>query len=670
MELKDIGILPAKVKQFNKKGIFTVENLIDFFPRKYHDFTQETGVDLKRDISCFVMRVTDVKGYENKTPLIIATGYELKTRKIVKVMWFRQQYMYAQLYRTKDHDVYVCGKVTYNEQFKCYNVTAPLVYSTHIEKSKVVQPVYSSIKGMSDDYLRSHIKDALGYMEFYPDRLPSTLIDDEKLMSYTRAINEIHNPTSMTNLRKAKKRLEFDDLLYFAGKLEQQNRLTPKGNSHNVVSMKLYNDVKSSLPYELSEGQVRVIDDILQDMRDGRNVRALLSSDVGSGKTTVALLLSCVMAGKTSNFDGYQVAWLVPSKTLAMQHTEELKSYLEPLGYEVLYLSASMKKKERDIALKKIENGEVNFIVGTHSILNDEVKFKDLALIVCDESHRFGVIARNKLSQKVSGHAHLLTMSGTPIPRTLALTVTKNGQKLYTMERPSGRLPIKTCISNNRSAIFKFIRKEIASDHQIYVVCPMINKNDDEKMEGVMSVEEISDIYTEELKQDGIVVATLTGKNKVTETEQIINDFKNNKTNVLIATSVIEVGINIPNATTIIIENAERFGIASLHQLRGRVGRKAGSQGYCVLFSEDVQNDRLNALVKEQDGFKLSEIDLQLRKSGDLLGEMQSGENRYVELMLDNKPLFTHISEKIIPSLIDDGSIDDFIEYRYQKDNT
>jgi ATP-dependent DNA helicase RecG len=433
--------------------------------------------------------------------------------------------------------------------------------------------------------------------------------------------------------------------------------------------MKLYNDVKKSLPYELSTGQEKVISSILEDMKNGKNVRALLSSDVGSGKTTVALLLSCVMAGRTNNFNGYQVAWLVPSKTLAMQHTEELKSYLDPLGYEVLYLSATMKKKEREEALRKIENGEVNFIVGTHSILNDEVKFKDLALIVCDESHRFGVIARNKLSQKVSGCAHLLTMSGTPIPRTLALTVTKNGQKLYTMERPSGRLPIKTCISNNRNAVFKFIRKEVSADHQVYVVCPMINKNDDEKMEGVMSVEEISDLYIEELSPDGITVATLTGKNKATETEEIIENFKNNKTNVLIATSVIEVGINIPNATTMVIENAERFGIASLHQLRGRVGRKAGSQGYCVLRSEDAENDRLNALVKEQDGFKLSEIDLALRKSGDLLGEMQSGENKYVELMLDNKTLFEHISEKIIPTLIDEGTIDDFIDYRYNKDN-
>lgn len=669
MDLKEIGVLPAKVKQFNKKGIFTVEDLIDFFPRKYYDFTHETGIRPSNEISCFVMRINDVKAYDNKTPLIIASGYEIHTHKWVKVMWFRQQYMYPQLARTVGFDVYVCGKATYDEKWNTYTITAPLVFSSNIENSKKIVPIYSNIQGMSEDYLKSHIKIALSSDALQGDMLPKSLIDEEKLMDYKSAVMELHFPTNMTNLKKAKNRMMFDDLLYFAGKLEQQNRLTPKGNSHNIVTMKLFNDVKNSLPYELSSGQERVINDILSDMKEGKNVRALLSSDVGSGKTTVALLLSCALAGKTNNFDGYQVAWLVPSKTLAMQHVEELRSYLEPLGYEVLYMSATMKKKEREEALYKIKNGLVNFVVGTHSILNDEIEFKDLSLIVCDESHRFGVIARNKLSQKVSGRAHLLTMSGTPIPRTLALIITNNGQKLYTMERPSGRLPIKTCISNNRNAVFKFIRKEVKEGHQIYIVCPMINKNDNEKMEGVVSVEEISEIYTKELMPDGITVATLTGKNKASETEEIIEKFKKNETNVLIATSVIEVGINIPNATTMVIENAERFGIASLHQLRGRVGRKANSQGYCVLRSEDENNDRLNALVKEQDGFKLSEIDLTLRKSGDLIGEMQSGENKYVELMLYNQPLFKHISENLIPTLLDEGTIDDYIEYRYNKDN-
>ena len=216
------------------------------------------------------------------------------------------------------------------------------------------------------------------------------------------------------------------------------------------------------------------------------------------------------------------------------------------------------------------------------------------------------------------------------------------------------------------SKIFKFIRKEVGQGHQIYVVCPMINKNDNEKMEGVMSVEEISEIYKNELSQDGITIETLTGKDKPAEAEQIIENFKRNDTNILIATSVIEVGINIPNATTMVIENAERFGIASLHQLRGRVGRKASSQGYCVLRSEDANNERLEALTREQDGFKLSEIDLTLRKSGDLIGEAQSGENKYVELMLRNYELFQHIANNLIPTLIDEDTLDVFLA---DKDN-
>lgn len=670
LSLKDIGILPAKVKQFNKKGIYTAEDLLYFLPRKYYDFTHETGLRPETEISCITIRIKDVKASENKTPFIMLTGYETHTYKIVKVMWFRQNYMYPDLLRMVGYDAYVCGKAVYSEQYKSYTITAPIVFSTDIINAKKIIPVYSSIQGMSDDYIRKSIKTILlKHQELYPEELPEDLVESEKLMKYREAMMELHFPTNPTNLRMAQNRMLFNDLLYFAGKLEQQYRLTPRGNAHNIVTMKLFNDVKKNLPYELSEGQNAVISDILNDMKEGKNVRALLSSDVGSGKTTVALLLSCALAGKTNNHNGYQVAWLVPSKTLAMQHTEELRNYLEPLGYEVLYLHAQMKKKEREEALYKIKNGLVNFIVGTHSILNDEIEFNDLAFIVCDESHRFGVIARNKLSQKVSGKAHLLTMSGTPIPRTLALVVTKNGQKLYTMERPSGRLPIKTCISNSRKAIFNFIQKEVKEGHQIYVVCPMINKNDSEKMEGVISVEEVSEIYEKELSPLGITTATLTGKNKTTEVDEIIDKFKRNETNVLIATSVIEVGINIPNATMMIIENAERFGIASLHQLRGRVGRKANSQGYCVLRSENGDSERLNALVREQNGFKLSEIDLTLRKSGDLIGEMQSGENKYVELMLGNQKLFKHISENLIPTLLDDGSIDDFIEKKFTFEN-
>lgn len=670
MNLNEIGVLPAKEKQFKKKGIETVEDLIGFFPRKYFDFTKETGLLAEEYMSSFVMRITDVKSYDSRMPMFIASGYELDTHRFVKVVWFRQQYLYPNISRMIGYDVFVCGKATYNKQYKTFSVSSPLVFSSNIEKAKKVYSIYSSIQGMSDDYLQKHIKLALKETDLLEENLPISIINKEKLMSRKEALNEIHTPSSMEKLEQAQKRIDFENLLYFAGQLEWQNRQTPKGNSHNIISMKLFNDVKNSLPFKLSEGQESVIENILNDMKEGKNVRALLSSDVGSGKTVVAMLLSCLFACKTQTFNGYQVAWLVPSKALAMQHVEELKSYLEPLGYEVLFLNSQMKKKEKETALLKIKNGEVNFIVGTHSILNDAVEFNDLALIVCDESHRFGVIARNKLSQKVSGKAHILTMSGTPIPRTLALLVTNNGQSLYTMERPSGRLPIKTCISNNRKAIFKFIKKEIDKGHQAYIVCPMINKTDSENptMENVVSVEEISEIYNKELNPLGIKTETLTGKNKAEETREIIDRFKNGETNVLIATSVIEVGINIPNATTIVIENAERFGIASLHQLRGRVGRKADNQGYCVLRSEDEDNERLKALVNIQDGFKLSEIDLSLRKSGDLIGEAQSGENKFVELMLANRELFAHISNDIVPQAIDDGSIEEFIINRYMKE--
>ena len=673
LALKDIGILPAKEKQFNKKGIFEVNDLLSFFPRKYNDFSKKTGLLSDGDlVSCFVMHITKIDYHEPKSKgapdVLCASGYDVDSRNFVRVTWFRQKYLYNKLTYIVDKDVYVCGKAKYNPSFNVYEIIAPDVFDSNIKDAQRIYPVYSKIAGMSDEYLCGAISKALSKKSEYCEFLPTELVETECLMGYQDAIKQIHQPNSVLSLNKAKERILFDDLLYFSTKLEMQSRMTPKGNAHNVVTMKLFNDVKNELPFTLSDGQEKVINSILQDMKNGKNVRALLSSDVGSGKTVVAMLLSCALAGKTASFNGYQVAWLIPSKALAAQHYEELSSYLNPLGYEVLFLNSSMKKKERDEALYKIKNGLVNFVIGTHSILNDAIEFKDLAFIVCDESHKFGVTARNKLSEKVAGKAHLLTMSGTPIPRTMAMVLSNNGITPYTMERPSGRLPIKTRIYNNRKGIFNFIRQEVGKEHQVYVVCPMIDKNE-EKMEGIMSVEEVSEMYEKELSKDGITIATLTGKNKAQETEEIIEKFKNNETNVLIATSVVEVGINIPTASTIIIENAERFGLASLHQLRGRVGRKSGSQGYCILVSNDLQSERLNALVNEQNGFKLSEKDLELRRSGNLIGEMQSGENKYFELMLENKNLYDHISNDIVPTLLDSGEIEQYVEDRYNKEN-
>jgi len=347
--------------------------------------------------------------------------------------------------------------------------------------------------------------------------------------------------------------------------------------------------------------------------------------------------------------NGFQSVLMAPTGVLAKQHFKELSSYSEKYGYNTVYLGGDLKAKEKKEVLKKIKSGEAHFIIGTHAVISDNVEFKNLALTIVDEEHKFGVIQRETLRKKASEGVHSISMSATPIPRSLALTLYGDAMDIYTISTmPNGRLPVKTAVTNENKAIFSFMQKEIEKGHQCYIVCPLIENDTDDDRELPESVEEIyqkvCDYFL--IHNKNIKASVITGKMNDEEKSRIIGEFSKNETQILIATTIIEVGVNVPNATVIAIMNAERFGLAGLHQLRGRVGR-GNLQSYCILKSKELENERLQVMCETTDGFKIAQEDLKQRGTGDILGVKQSGEDENVKLMLKHPKIYEAIREYV-----------------------
>ena len=398
------------------------------------------------------------------------------------------------------------------------------------------------------------------------------------------------------------------------------------------------NKFLNSLPYKLTADQQETLSAMVDKAKKGQRINSLVQGDVGCGKTIVAFTMMFSMAD-----NGYQSVLMAPTGVLAEQHYKELKEYAEKHSYKAVYLGSNMKASERKKALKGIEDGTYNFVVGTHSVINKDVKFKALGMAVIDEEHRFGVDQRNGAIKE--GNCHVITMSATPIPRSLALTIYGKATDVYTIKTmPNGRKPVKTKIFNKEQGIFKFMQNQIAEGRQCYIVCPL--KEENEKLENVESVEEVYQKVNNYFKDSGIRTEMLVGGMSKEDTDSILSEFTKNNVQMLIATTIVEVGVNVPNASVILIRNAERFGLATLHQLRGRVGR-GSYQSYCILQSDDEANPRLNAMVQTTDGFEIAQIDLNLRGSGDFIGTKQSGENREVMLMLQYPEFYKKIEKYV-----------------------
>lgn len=651
MTLAYLGIAKNKEHQFNKKGIYTVEDLVRFLPRRYNDFTHETGVLPEDQISCLTAVVNRVNTYHNGTPMMIAFCTIKATGEQLLVKWFRQNYMAAKINNCIGRDVYVCGKLIYNEQYHSYSATMPELFEPKVSEGKRIIPVYSKIPGMSVEYLTEKMQKAVGITEATAETCPYDIVAQEKLLPIQSALYYLHFPKTMDQVEQGRERVLFDDLLYFAMSNEYASRNSAVGSAFSVKTMGAVNRILEKLPYELTADQREAVRSMLADARSGKRINALVQGDVGCGKTIVAFLTMTAFVDS-----GYQAVLMAPTQVLARQHYEDLKALVEPLGYKVAFLGGSeMKAKEKKAVLAEIANGEANYIVGTHAVIAKDVAYHNLAITVADEEHKFGVAQRMALVEKAAAGVHSITMSATPIPRTLAQVVYGTAVQLYTIKTmPSGRKPVITGIATDENKIFRFIVRQAKQGHQTYVVCPMIDPSDN--LEGVKSVEEVSEAYEKALGPYGVRIATLTGRNSKKEVEEIISGFKNGQYDVLIATTVIEVGVNVPTATTMVVSNAERFGLSSLHQLRGRVGR-GDLQSYCVLQSEDQSEKgklRLEAMVRTSNGFEIAEEDLRIRGPGDFLGTRQNGENKFMALMLAYPEKYKY-AQDIAKRILDDG---------------
>ena len=579
--------------------------------------------------------------------IVRCTLHDIYTQNELCVSWFGTTEMYNVL--KKDYHpgdtCFIGGKLKASNKKNLFFMSNPIIFKKYDGESDChIYTAYEKIRGISESNFERIINDCLEHATI-PDKVPRELLHKYNLMSKDEAIREMHKPSSVEGVKKAKYRLNIDDLLYFALQLEEKKRNLPAGSVYGIHSLAITTKIIKNLPFQLTKDQKSAYEELVNRIRSGKRLNALIQGDVGCGKTILAFLLMFVMAD-----NGFQSVLLAPTQVLASQHYNELKEMAAQYNIDVVYIANGLKKKEREAILKSIEDGSALMIVGTHSVLSKEVKFHDLGLSITDEEHRFGVLQREEITTKAKAGMHTVTMSATPIPRSLSDVLLSTTEVFNIQSMPNGRKPIQTAICASQNTIFQFIKKEIEKGHQAYVVCPLIEDKQG-VMEGILSVEQTYTEYTNIFGKNA--VAVLNGKMNEDETEKVIRSFKNGEIKILVSTTVVEVGVNVSNATVIVINNAERFGLASLHQLRGRVGR-GNSQGYCILNSVHKNNKRLLALCKYKNGFQIAESDYALRGSGNILGTEQSGSNYYVELSMKYPDLFSEL-QKYAKKYMDTG---------------
>lgn len=633
-----------------KRKMETVEDVCQLFPSKYYDFSFINPLNTGRLDKNYAF-VCKLVSYELKKQsslyIVRCTLQDIYTQNELCVSWFGTTEMYNVLkkdYRPGD-TCFIGGKLKASNKKNLFFMSNPIIFKKYDGKSDChIYTAYEKIRGISESNFERIINECLEHATI-PDKVPRELLHKYNLMSKDEAIREMHKPSSVEGVKKAKYRLNIDDLLYFALQLEEKKRNLPAGSVYGIHSLAITTKIIKNLPFQLTKDQKSAYEELVNRIRSGKRLNALIQGDVGCGKTILAFLLMFVMAD-----NGFQSVLLAPTQVLASQHYNELKEMAAQYNIDVVYIANGLKKKEREAILKSIEDGSALMIVGTHSVLSKEVKFHDLGLSITDEEHRFGVLQREEITTKAKAGMHTVTMSATPIPRSLSDVLLSTTEVFNIQSMPNGRKPIQTAICASQNTIFQFIKKEIEKGHQAYVVCPLIEDKQG-VMEGILSVEQT---YTEYANVFGKnAVAVLNGKMKEDETEKVIRSFKNGEIKILVSTTVVEVGVNVSNATVIVINNAERFGLASLHQLRGRVGR-GNSQGYCILNSVHKNNKRLLALCKYKNGFQIAEADYALRGCGNILGTEQSGSNYYVELSMRYPDLFNEL-QKYAKKYMDTG---------------
>lgn len=639
MNLVELGLKESRLKTLEKKKLISIEDVQCFYPRKYYDFTkaQTLTPGSNGKYIAVIGMLTKVKSKKTNNVLMLQAKVMTDENIMLNVQWIGSYYLKSIISEWENERVIVCGELSYMPSYKSYHMNNPIVFDRNIKSNLRIHTVYTKFDKISDDWMRQLIAAALTKQR--KENIPESLIQKYKLLDINQAIQVMHNPTYISELENARKRLVYDKLLLFASRIEERERIISKGTIYNAKTMKSVYDIIQNLPFTLSDGQKNAFESMKTDMVNGKRVNALIQGDVGSGKTIVAFLLMMLMADS-----GYQSVLMAPTQVLAKQHFKELNNFAMKYGYQAAFLSSELSQKERKQVLSGIKNGTYQLIVGTHSVANEKIEYKNLALTITDEEHKFGIAQKNILLEKAQNGTHCIIMSATPIPRTMANVMYGNSISVYDFKPPAERQKVQTAIFNNDSKIFEFLHKEIMSGRQCYVICSSI-KNTGEKMKDILSVEQTERMYQKYFASyPDINIGVVTGKMSTAEMNEVIEKFEKNEIQILISTTVIEVGVNIPNASVIVINNAERFGLSQMHQLRGRVGR-GKDKAYCILKSADKDNMRLKALVDITDGYEIAKVDLEQRGTGDILGYSQSGDNEYIDLMLKYPNMFKMIQK-------------------------
>ncbi len=632
-------ITAKQLSNLKSLGINTIYDLIYYFPRAYDDRTNIKKIGELKFNEYVVLKATVMSAVN----LTVRSGKKIVKAMvtdgtgIMEILWFGMPYIKKSL-KIGEEYLFI-GQTKKSAVFQLINPEYKLFSGQQKVSENEILPIYSSNKNITQNSLRKLVEKFLvNFLNYFEENIPDELIKEYKIMERKSAIKNIHYPVSMKEIEEAKRRFAIEELLILELGILKNRFIIENSNSKNYEVEGKKEKVKnflSQLTFNLTNAQKKVIKEIYDEISNGKIVNRLIQGDVGSGKTVVAMVMLIYMAE-----NGYQGALMAPTEILANQHYLGIKERLEKIGLRVELLTSSIKGKKKNEILEGIANGDIDIVIGTHSLIEDNVVFKKLGLIVIDEQHRFGVNQRNKLREK-GFLGNLLVMSATPIPRSLALSIYGDLDLSIIDELPPGRTPIKTkWIANDEDLekMYDFIYKKVNAGNQAYFVAPLIETSD--KM-ALKSVDKVSEEI--ERKFSNKKIGIIHGKMKAKEKDEVMLKFKNKEYDILIATTVIEVGIDVPASTIMTIYNAERFGLSALHQLRGRVGR-GSKQSYCFLISNSITENskqRLSIMEETEDGFRIAEEDLKLRNSGEIFGLRQSGfsDLKFIDIIYDVKTI-------------------------------
>ena len=621
------GVGKKTEQLFQNMGVYTLGDILSYFPRNYERYPLPTteledktgeyiaieGIFFTKPLSRHFrgLSVTSAK----------FTGHDVE----LEAVWFRMPYLANSIQTHMPYVLY--GRL--NKKGTGFRIEQPKLFepTAYVRLTKTPQPIYSLTKGLSNKTVSKVCKEALNLCLPVSDNLPSEIKNDRHLPDRSAAFRSIHFPESEEDLKKAGRRFTYEEFLaFFLGQTLHQRQEAKYKNQFQIEKTDLMNQVKENLPFALTDGQESALRDVLRDFHEEHVSERLIQGDVGSGKTILAFLCMLAMAE-----NGYQAALMAPTEVLASQHLSTILNLIEKyrLPFQAVLLTGSVTAKERKSMNAAIASGDAKFIIGTHALIQDAVEYQNLGLVVTDEQHRFGVKQRMSFAEK-GQHPFSLVMSATPIPRTLALILYQGMKVSVIRDVPSTRLKIKTAVleEKDRKSGWRFIYKEVMAGHQAYIICPLVEESENSAGENVTDYAE----NFRKVSKGTMSIASLHGRMKADEKNRVMKDFAAGKIQVLVSTTVVEVGVNVPNATVMMIENADRFGLSQLHQLRGRVGR-GQDQSYCILVnssSNDRSKERLNVIKDHNSGFDIAERDLEMRGPGDVSGVRQSGDLPFI----------------------------------------